>query len=167
MDTAIVGGIFSVLGIVTFFGSIGLLMWIDQRGKAEGQRQQHEQRLRALELGRELPDAAVARAAASSSRAWAAALVGFFVPLMALGAGVGATALVLAQAAEGIHLALLCTIWGVAGLICIVAVATSLGAMHQPHPEEPTAAQDSTAIKATEPRRQARELDLEMAAHER
>jgi hypothetical protein len=166
MDTAIVGGVFSILGVVAFFGSIGLLMWIDQRGKATQQRQQHEERLRALELGRELPDAAVARAEASSSRAWAAAFVGFFVPLLALGAGVGATALILTQASEGIHLPVLCTVWGVTGLICVVSVATSLGTMHAQSPEEPRATQESMASKTTRPPAETRDLDLEMVHHQ-
>jgi hypothetical protein len=166
MDTAFIGGILSVLGIVAFFGSIGLLMWIDQRGKATQQRQQHEQRLRALELGRELPDAAVARAEASSSRAWAAAMVGFFVPLLTLGAGVGTTALVLSFAAETIHLPVLCVVWGVAGLVCIVAVTTSLGTMHA-RVDEPAASGNVTATKTTEARLEPRDLNLEMAVHER
>jgi hypothetical protein len=170
MDSFIVSGIFGLAGMLAFFGGIALLMWIDQRGKATQRQLQHEERLRSLELGRELPDAAVARAEASSSRAWAAAVVGFLVPPIVLGAGVGASALVLMIASEYIHLPVLCIIWGVCGLIALVAVVSSLGAMKQQSPPESAAAEfRPVAVKSvrSDPSPEPRPLDLEIVAQER
>ena len=129
-------GFAAVAGTLAFFGGIALLMWVDQRGKNAQRQLMHAERLRSLELGHELPDAEVARAESRSSRAWAVALVGWLVPLLALGAGVGGTALVLLLASEHVHLTVLCTIWGVCGLVSVVAVNVSLGTLKPQHNHE-------------------------------
>jgi hypothetical protein len=166
----LVGGIFAVASILAFFGGIALLMWVDHRGKATQRQLEHQERLRALEVGHELPDAAVARATASGSRAWAAAIVGFLVPPAVLSAAVGATALILVQAPEHIHLPILCTIWGVCGLVSVVAVSSSLAALKQqnrrePSPTEPHA--PATKPARAQPPLEARQIDLDIVAQDK
>jgi hypothetical protein len=51
-------------------------------------------------------------------------------------------------------------------LICVVAVTTSLGAMHQ-RVDDPAASGNVTANKTTEPRLAPHDFNLEMAAHDR
>jgi hypothetical protein len=161
-------GFAAAAGTLAFFGGIALLMWVDQRGKHAQRQLTHAERLRSLELRHELPDVEVARAESRSSRAWAVALVGWLVPLLALGAGVGATALILLLASEHVHLAVLCTIWGVCGLVSVVAVNVSLGALKPEHDhedeQEPSAPEPKTSPPArAKPEQPAepRHVDLE------
>jgi hypothetical protein len=118
-------------GVLAFFGGIGLLMWIDQRGKARQRELEHTERMKALELGHTLPDAEVARAQADGSRTTAAALVATFVSLILMAAASGATALVLYLADPRYQLALLCTIWGVCGLSTFIIVLECLHVMRR------------------------------------
>ncbi len=153
--SGVVATVAAALGTLAFFGGIALLMWVDQRGKTSQRQLEHAERLRALELGQELPDAAVARAAASSSRARAAAVVGLLVPAFVLGSGVGATALILVAASADIHLPVLCVIWGVCGLVSMVAVSGSLGALKHQKQNEPAEPKPNTSaprpVKPTSP----------------
>ena len=121
-----------VLGLLALFGGLGLLMWIDGRGKAQERQLAHAERLRALELGQPLPDAEVARARADTSRAWAVALVALLVPLGLAGGAVGATALLLERrSAWDSLMPPLATIWGVCGVVSIVVVSLSFGALRR------------------------------------
>jgi hypothetical protein len=122
-------GLLGALGTFAFFGGIALLMWIDSRNKRHERELRHAERIKALELGQSLPDGEVARAHADQARAWVLGLICFIVPPCLVGTAVGATALILDMAAPGIHLALLCVIWGIAGLVSLVTVTSSLHAI--------------------------------------
>jgi hypothetical protein len=113
----------AALGTFAFFGGIGLIMWIDQKGKSRERELAHIERLKALELGQPLPDAAVARAQADASRARAAGATMILVPLGMAGMAVGVTPLVFIFGGPNLHLALLCVIWGVCGLVGLVGVS--------------------------------------------
>jgi hypothetical protein len=144
------GGVFAVAGLAVFFGGIALLMLIDGRGKAQERQFAHTERLKALELGQTLPDAEVARARASTQRAWAAGLTALFVPLGLSSMAVGATALVFSMAKADAHVTLLCVIWGVCGVVSLTAVTTALGVMaagRLPPPDKETAAEENARHK--------------------
>ena len=78
----------------------------------------HTELLRSLEVGQKLPDAEIARAMAIG-------VIGTLVPVCALGAAVGSTALV-PYVLESNEVALLCTIWGVCGVIAMLSVVIGL-----------------------------------------
>ena len=118
-------------GVLSLFGGIGLLMWIDYRGKIREKEYAHAERMKALEVGQTLPDADVSRSEADASRAWAAGLTAILVSLGMVGAAVGATALVFQLADLSVHLPMVCVIWGVCGLVSLVAVTGGLSAMRR------------------------------------
>lgn len=124
-------GLSAVAGMFGLFGGIGLLMWIDSRGKAQERQLSHAERLKALETGQTLPDAEVARYNAEASRAWAAGFATLVITVGMGGVAVGATSLVFQFAESGIQVPLLSVIWGVCGLIALVAVCLGLGALGQ------------------------------------
>ena len=121
----------AVGGTLAFFGGIGLLMWIDYKGKAREKELAHAERLKALETGQALPDAEVARSGAEASRAWAAGLTTVTIVLGMAGAAVGATAMVFTNAAPSIHLPLSCVVWGVCGAVGLTTVSLGFAAMRQ------------------------------------
>src|SRR5262245_54282370 len=123
------GGLAGAAGLLALFGGIAILMLIDGRNKAQERKLTHAERLKALEMGQPLPDAEVARARADAHRAWASGLAALGVPTVLAGSAVGATALVFVQASPPTHLTLLCVIWGICGLVSLVAVATGLGVL--------------------------------------
>lgn len=121
--TAVWGGAAALLAL---FGGIALLMLIDGRGKAKERELAHAERMRALERGQPLPDAEVARATSDASRAWARGLSAAVASLGMAGAAVGATALLVERDEPRTLLPLLCVIWGVCGLVALVAVSVGL-----------------------------------------
>jgi hypothetical protein len=130
------GGLAGGLGALGFFGGIALLVWVDNRVKAEKKKLQlewdlkqrqieHAERLKALEMGQPLPDGDIAAARAETNRAWAAAAVGFTVPPAMFGLSLGATAIILAMSVPDTSLPVLCVLWAAAGATSIVAVVMS------------------------------------------
>lgn len=119
------------IGVLSLFGGIGLLMWIDYRSKIREKEYAHTERMKALESGQTLPDADIARSQADASRAWAAGLTALLVPLGMAGSAVGATALIIQLAAPSVHLPLVCVIWGVCGLVSLVAINVGFHAMRR------------------------------------
>jgi hypothetical protein len=117
--------------LLALFCGIALLMWIDYRSKIREKEHAHTERLRAIEAGQPLPDVDVARAQADATRSRSAALTAIFVPLGMAGAAVGATALVFHLADLHVQLPLGCVIWGVCGLVSLVAITNSLGVMRR------------------------------------
>src|SRR4051812_40306982 len=117
------------LGAFALFGGIALMMWIDARNKQHERELKHTERIKALEMGQPLPDLAVASARAAQIRTVLLGLVCFLVPVGLAGIAVGATALVLFCAAPGIHLPVLCVIWGVVGLVSLVTIPSALQAL--------------------------------------
>ena len=123
----LMGGLIVLVGLTM----IVLALWLSGRK----QDQAHAERMKALELG-QLPD--VLRASAEMSRTRAAATVGVLVPLMMAGAAAGGTALVLAQNGLRWELTALCVIWGVCGVVSLVTVTCSLGALRRRSPRPVT-----------------------------
>jgi uncharacterized membrane protein YbhN (UPF0104 family) len=147
------------LGLLSLFGGIGLLMWIDHRSKIREKEHAHAERMKALEVGQPLPDADVARSGADASRAWAAALTAILVSLGMAGAAVGATALVFRMGDAHVHLPLVCVVWGVCGLVSLITVTGGLDAMRRRgrgeergrrSPGNGTAPQSMEAIRAAD-----------------
>ena len=128
MDNMVWGGLSAALALLALFGGIALLMLIDGRSKAKERELVHAERMRALELGQPLPDAEVARARSDASRAWARGLSAAAASLGLAGAAVGATALLVGRDEPRTLLPLLSVIWGVCGLVALVAVAVGQGA---------------------------------------
>src|SRR5256885_757953 len=131
MENLIWTGVSAASVLLALFGGIALLMLIDGRGKAKERALAHAERMKALELGQPLPDAEVARAKADASRAWARGLCAAAASLGMVGASLGATALVLLWAEPGSQLPTLCVVWGVCGLVALVAVSVGLAASRQ------------------------------------
>jgi hypothetical protein len=81
--------------------------------------------------------------------------IGFCVPLVVAGAAVGATAIVLSYSAtlERILLPLLCTIWGVTGLVCFVVPIVSVGTLNRGRDDEEPAKQEQpgSTVSSTAP----------------
>jgi hypothetical protein len=115
----------SVVGGVLLF--VFAITWMALRHDQTKKRMEHEERLKSLELGQPLPDAHIAQAKAASSRVQAVAAVGVLVPLLMAGTAFGSTWLVFQQETRGMQFPLLCIIWGICGLVSLVAAATSLG----------------------------------------
>ncbi len=134
------GGLAGGVGALGLFGGIALLVWVSNRTETEKkrvheewqlkQRQiEHAERLKALEAGHPLPDAAIAAARAEGRRAWAAATVGFAVPPAVFCLAVAATAVVLSHPTFGGSIPVLCVLWAAAGATSIVALSTCAGVL--------------------------------------
>lgn len=129
MTFTLVYGVFSVLGVLAFFGGIALLMVIDGRNKTRVRQLEHAERMKSLESGQPLPDAEVARAKTAAQRAWAAGLTALCVPLGLGGIAVAGSALIFHMAAAHAQVPLLCVIWGICGVVGLVATTTALGVL--------------------------------------
>ncbi len=137
-------GIFATLGSIVFFGGIALITWIDQRGKTRRREIEHTERMKSIELGHNLPDAEVARAQAERARARTAVLTATLVPLFMALAAVGGTVVTLLWIeASGILIPVLCTLWGVCGVVCIVTVSVTMGTIERTPKHDETAEQHS------------------------
>jgi hypothetical protein len=122
------------MGGVLLFALLALILGL--RHERAKKQLTHLERIKALEMGQPLPDAAVARAHAESSRAYLCGAVGIIVPLTMAAAAVGGTWLVFQQYELPLQFPLLCTIWGVCGVAALVAATSSLGVLgHAPRPE--------------------------------
>jgi hypothetical protein len=103
---------------------VAILYYKNERRKGENQ---HVERMKVLELGLSLPDVELARCKAESGRTATAGAVGILVPFFMAGSAIGATALVLFHVHDWpLQVALLCTVWGVCGLVSLLAVVFSL-----------------------------------------
>lgn len=118
---------------LVFFGGIGFLVWLDYRGKAKQRAIEHIERMKSLEVGLPLPDAEVANAEADRSRSRAAGTIGFAVPFVMSGAALAATLIMINYSYEPVierlMLPLLCTIWGVCGLVSLVVPVVCASAL--------------------------------------
>jgi len=128
MDDFLWMGVSAAVTLLVFFGGIALLVLISSRSEAKERELAHTERMRALELGQPLPDAEVARARSDASRAWARGLSAAAASLGMAGAAVGATALLVGRDEPRTLLPLLSVIWGVCGLVALIAVSVGLGA---------------------------------------
>jgi hypothetical protein len=106
--------------------------------------------MKSLELGQPLPDVELARMEADKLRTIWQGLVGFLVPTILVGCAIGGTALVLHEASPSIHLPVLSVIWGVAGLVSLIAVSTSLQALSGKKVAEEEEEEKDNSEKASE-----------------
>ncbi len=137
-----------LIGVVSVLALIFLAVIARYHYKQAGRKadQQHLERMKLLDLGQPLPDAVLAKISGDNRRTAAAAVIGVLVPLVLVAGAVGVTALVLARPGvvpggppvltspaglSGAQLALLCTVWGVAGLVSLLAVILSLVAVRR------------------------------------
>lgn len=128
--------LYVALALMGFGLLLGLIMIVlGFRFQFRKQDQRHQERMKALDQG-VLPE--ILQAQAETTRARAAAAIGLVVPLFMAGAAVGGTALILTWPEASWRLPVLCTIWGVCGVVSLVTVATSLGTL----PAETAAAED-------------------------
>jgi len=138
-------GVILVSGFALFMFCIGLALvgWVvgrvemdKRKADALEQERRHQERLRALELGFPLPEAELARAQADASRARWAGAVGFLVPLGLSGLALAATVIVLdhlpGDTFSMMHLPpVLYAIWGISGLVSLMAVLMSATALRR------------------------------------
>jgi hypothetical protein len=132
------GTVAGFAGMLGFFGGIGLLVWLDKRGKAHERELIHKERIKALEEGRTLPDAEEAHAWAAASRAWAAGMTASAIVLGLGGIAVGATALVFQHATPGQQLPMVAIVWGVCGVVSLVVAVVSLSLLFRREPASET-----------------------------
>jgi hypothetical protein len=115
------------------FPALAFVFWLILKQSAQEQALKHTERLKALELGQPLPDAEIAQLQAENEQLTAqfnavnnrlstVTFLALAVPLIMMGAAVGGTALVLHQAAASLHLPLICTAWGVCGIVSVVSL---------------------------------------------
>lgn len=137
-------GLFGAISTTAFFAFCAFAVWIDYRKKKDEREAAHLERMKALELGRPLPDAEIARANAYASAAWAAGLIGLLVPLVVVGLTVAGTivAVLNLQAGQNITVPLIVA-WSIAAVLALVAVRRSLCVIRQlprPAPDAPARA---------------------------
>lgn len=116
----------NVLGWGVILGSISLCVYFDQQGKTRRRKLEHAERMRALELGRPLDDAAVARNKALGA-------IGVAVPIVSIsGAVVGSCV------ALGIEmpwrLAAFLVNWIVCGAVCVAVLPLIVRRLSVPPP---------------------------------
>jgi drug/metabolite transporter (DMT)-like permease len=146
-ETAILIAFAIAAGVLAFFGGIALVVWASHHGKieelklrADKQRLDHEEQMRALELGQVMPHAELARARSDSIRAWAAATVGVLVPVAAVVTATISTVEIIHPPEYSRSLPILIVIWGVAAGVSLTAVVLSALAIwgrRPPHPPPP------------------------------
>jgi len=121
-----------------FYGAIVVValfafgVWIDYRKKKDENDAAHRERMKALELGFQPPDAEIARAKAYASAAWAAGLIGLFVPLVVVGLAFAGSIAALANVRTWENIAGPLTIgWLIAGASVLVVILRSLSVIRQ------------------------------------
>lgn len=105
----------NVLGTAAFIGGIALCVRFDQQGKTRRRELEHLERMRAIELGRPLDDAAVARYQALGA-------VGVAVPISSLSAATIGSFLAMLFAEPVWRFGTLAVVWGVCGVVCVAVL---------------------------------------------
>jgi hypothetical protein len=119
------------LGALAFLILVGCLYYKNETRRVENA---HVERMKVLELGLPLPDADLARYKAENNKTATAGAVAMVVPFTMAASAVGVTALILARASElPLQIALLCTVWGVCGLVSLVTVVLGLVVLGRLH----------------------------------
>lgn len=127
----------NVFGIAAFFGGIALCVRFDQQGKTRRRELEHIERMRAIELGQPLDDAAVARNQALGA-------IGVAVPIVSLSAAVLGSCFALVIKEPTWQFGAIAIVWVVCGAVCL-AVLPSVAARLR---ESPTPANHRTATEA-------------------
>lgn len=119
----------NVIGVGVMFGGIALCVRFDQQGKTRRRELEHVERLRAIELGRPLEDAAVARYKALGA-------IGVGVPIASLSAAVMGTAFCMHLITSmDWRLVAFAVNWIVCGAVCITALQLVGQRFRQPPPD--------------------------------
>ena len=119
----------NILGAAIFIGGITLWVRFDQQGKTRRRELEHAERMRALELGRPLDDAAVARHKALGA-------IGVAVPITSLSAALVVSMFVLAMRELDERVLILAGVWGVCGTICLTTIPVVLALLRgRPNPQ--------------------------------
>ncbi|MBX9584845.1 MAG: hypothetical protein K2X87_31460 [Gemmataceae bacterium] len=119
----------NVLGGAVMFGGIALCVRFDQRGKTRRRELEHAERMRAIELGRPLDDAEVARVKALGA-------VGVAAPIAAMSAAVVGSLFAYSIGEPVWRFAALAVIWGVCGLVVLAAVPAVVARLKGRPPRE-------------------------------
>jgi hypothetical protein len=146
-ETAVLIAFAGAAGVLAFFGGIALVVWAAHRGKleelklrADKQRFEHEEQMRALELGQVLPHADLARVQVDAARAGAAAVVGVLVPVCAFVTATITTLVDVHPAEDTKSLPVLLVLWSLAATVSLVTVVLStvvIRGRRPPHPPPP------------------------------
>lgn len=131
MESTIMG-LAGALGTMAFFAFLAFAVWIDYRKKKDESAANHQERLKALELGFQPLDAEIARANAYASAAWAAGLIGLLVPIAIVSLTVAGTIVAIINEGRWQNIAVpLIVAWSIAGVLVLVAVVRSLNVIRQ------------------------------------
>lgn len=114
-------------GMALFIGGIALCVRFDQQGKSRRRELEHAERMRAIELGRPLEDAAVARYHALGA-------IGVAVPVSALSAAAIGSGFALAFQQPEWRFGALAVVWAVAGAATLAAVPAVLARLRERPP---------------------------------
>jgi hypothetical protein len=120
----------TIVAMLVFFAGVCVCVWLDQRGKTRRREMDHVERMRAIELGRPLDDAEVARSQALGSIAVAVGISSF-------AAAVLATFVILTLMDADERLRILVVIWplcALAGTGVAVGCVQALGRRRTPPP---------------------------------
>lgn len=109
----------NVAGVAVFIGGIAVCVWFDQRGKTRRRELEHAERMLAIEHGRPLDDAAVARSKALGA-------IGVAVPVVSLSAGAMGSFVALAFKDPWFQFAAFAVNWVICGAVALVVVPTVL-----------------------------------------
>ena len=105
----------NAVGVVGFFGSIAVCVWLDQRGKTRRRELEHDERMKAIELGRPLDDATVARTQALGA-------VGVAVPIATMSAACIGSLFAFMFDESVWRFTTLAVVWAVCGIICLTVL---------------------------------------------
>jgi hypothetical protein len=120
----------NVLGIAVLFGGIALCVRFDQQGKTRRRELEHTERMRAIELGRPLDVASVARYQALGA-------VGVAVPIASLSAAVIGSCFAMLFKEPEWRFGALAVVWLVCGAVCLVVLPVVSTRLREPPPGRP------------------------------
>ncbi len=115
----------NVLGVATFFGGIALCVRFDQQGKTRRRELEHAERMRAIELGRPLDDAVVARYQALGA-------VGVAVPIACLSAAVIVSCFAMMFKEPEWKFGAMAVVWMVCGAVCLAVLPAVAARLREP-----------------------------------
>jgi hypothetical protein len=116
-----------VAAILALFNGLALLVWVNRRGEPEKQRLDHEEQMRALELGQVLEYAELRKVKSAGAQAGAGAVVAMVVTAIMTISAALITAEIIHPPEYTHSLPILIVIWSLAAAVSLTAVA--LGAV--------------------------------------
>lgn len=128
----------NVLSVAAIFGGIALCVRFDQQGKTRRRELEHAERMRAIELGRSLDDAAVARYQALGA-------VGVAVPIASLSAAAIGSCFALQFQEPEARFWAVAVIWLVCGPVCLAVLPSVAARLHESPPRLPQDAEPGVA----------------------